>query len=163
MRPAILDFEASGFGHDSYLIEVGVALPDGRKYCSLIVPPLHWTHWNPAAERVHCISRSMLARHGRPLVQVVEELNAFVGGGTVYSDGWVVDDPWWRKLHREAGIEPCYRLSALEMILDQAQMERWQTAKNAVLAELGAGRHRASFDAYVIQETFWRTHQSRAA
>ena len=35
--------------------------------------------------------------------------------------------------------------------------------KDGVLAELGAGRHRASFDAFVIQETWWRSQRARAA
>ena len=36
--PTILDLEASGFGRDSYPIEVGYVLPDGSSFCSLIRP-----------------------------------------------------------------------------------------------------------------------------
>ena len=42
--PFIMDIEASGFGPDSYPIEVGLALGDGSRFCSLIVPAEHWTH-----------------------------------------------------------------------------------------------------------------------
>ena len=37
IRPDIIDIEASGFGPDSYPIEIGVALSSGEKYCSLIL------------------------------------------------------------------------------------------------------------------------------
>ena len=36
--PNIIDVEASGFGPHSYPIEVGLALGDGSKFCSLILP-----------------------------------------------------------------------------------------------------------------------------
>lgn len=163
MRPAILDLEASGFGDESYPIEVGVVLPDGRKYCSLITPRPEWTHWDEGAAAVHGITRAMLASRGRPPRAVAEELNALVGGGSVYSDGWVVDSAWLTKLYFAAGLAPCFRLSALEMILDERQMQDWRNIKLGVLADYPDKRHRASFDAFVIQETWWRTRQLHAA
>lgn len=36
--PNNIDVEASGFGGESYPIEVGVALDDDTKYCALIQP-----------------------------------------------------------------------------------------------------------------------------
>ena len=51
--PAVLDVEASGFGRESYPIEVGYVLSGGQTYCSLIRPLPEWTHWDPQAERVH--------------------------------------------------------------------------------------------------------------
>ena len=53
-----------------------------------------------------------------------------------------------------------FSLSPLEMILDEVQMASWHVAKTAVLAEYQDRRHRASFDAFVIQETYWRTRHS---
>ena len=64
MRPAILDIEASGFGDDGYPIEVGVVLPNGRKYCSLVTPEPEWIHWDEGAAKLHGITRTMLATHG---------------------------------------------------------------------------------------------------
>ena len=43
------------------------------------------------------------------------------------------------------------------MILSEAQMERWHETKDRVLAEVQKHRHRASFDAWIIQETYKRT------
>ena len=60
--PAILDMEASGFGRDSYPIEVGYVLPDGRTRCTLIRPAPHWVHWDPAAEQLHHIPRAAVRR-----------------------------------------------------------------------------------------------------
>ena len=51
--PTILDIEASGFGPGSYPIEVGLVLPDGDAWCSLIRPEPGWLHWDPSAEQVH--------------------------------------------------------------------------------------------------------------
>jgi len=163
MRPGILDIEASGFGDEGYPIEVGFVLPDGRKYCSLIMPLPEWTHWDERAEQLHGITRAMLASHGRSVRAVAEDLNTLVGGGTLYSDGWVVDSPWLAKLFYAAGLSPHFRLSPLELILDEAQMQSWRAARDGVLDDYSDKRHRASFDAFVIQETYWRTRQLSAA
>ena len=32
--PIVMDVEASGFGRDSYPIEIGCVMPDGRRECS---------------------------------------------------------------------------------------------------------------------------------
>ena len=55
--PIIIDVEASGFGNGSYPIEVGVALDDDTKFCSLIHPAPEWDHWDDEAEKVHRIAR----------------------------------------------------------------------------------------------------------
>ncbi|WDP84202.1 MAG: hypothetical protein HUN05_02695 [Desulfobacter sp.] len=62
IRPYIVDVEASGFGSQSYPIEIGLALGPDTRYCSLIIPSPQWTHWDKAAEKTHAISRDLLAR-----------------------------------------------------------------------------------------------------
>lgn len=156
-RPSILDIEASGFGGTSYPIEVGIALADGRKFCSLIRPLDEWTHWDDDAERLHGITRTVLAAHGRSALEVASQLNQMAAGQTLYSDGWVVDSPWLTALFYAARVDMAFRLSPLEMILNEAQMECWHPTKERVLAECTQARHRASFDAFVVQETWWRT------
>lgn len=163
MRPGIIDLEASGFGAMSYPIEVGVALPGGRKVCSLIAPAGDWLHWDEKAELLHGISRAMLASHGRAPRVVAEDLNELLGHGIFYSDGWVVDSPWLSRLFFSAGMAMEFSLSPLELILDELQMVSWHATKTAVLAEHQDRRHRASFDAFVMQETYWRTRRSIAA
>jgi DNA polymerase III epsilon subunit-like protein len=158
--PAIIDIEASGFGHGSYPIEVGAILRDGTKYCSLILPSPDWTHWDEEAEKLHHITRDILQTHGKPIAEVVRALNEILRNQTAYSDGWGVDKTWLDHLFYTAGIRCEFSLSSLEMILSEPQMEIWHETKDQVLRDLGQKRHRASFDAQVIQETYQRTRQA---
>ena len=155
--PIIIDVEASGFGGTSYPIEVGVALDDDTKYCSLILPAAEWDHWDSEAEKVHRIARDILETYGKPIPEVAAHMNALLEGKTLYTDGWVVDKPWLTTLFHKAGMEMKFRVSPLEMILTEAQMERWHETKDRVLAEVQKHRHRASFDAWIIQQTYQRT------
>jgi len=156
-RPLIIDLEASGFGDMSYPIEVGTAAQGDSKYCSLILPADEWTHWDDGAEKIHRIPRDILEAYGKPLRKVAEELNDLYAGQTLYSDGWVVDKPWLVKLFAAAGLNMAFSVSSLEMILSEPQMETWHDTKDKLLKEIKQQRHRASFDAWVIQETYERT------
>ncbi len=156
-KPIIIDVEASGLGGMSYPIEVGVALEDDTKYCSLIMPAPDWTHWDDGAESVHRIARDILENYGKPIHEVASELNQRFEGKTLYTDGWVVDKPWLTTLFHAAGVDMKFTVSALEMILSEQQMERWHTTKDKILSEVKKARHRASFDAWVIQETYKQT------
>lgn len=155
--PNIIDVEASGFGPDSYPIEIGVVLSNGDRYCSLIQPADDWTFWSESAEEVHHISREILLKHGKPMCVVAEELNSFLEGMTVYTDGWVVDSPWIKKLYYAAFTQMSFSVSSLEMILKEPQMEIWHEVKDEVEKLKEGNRHRASFDAALIQDTFVKT------
>lgn len=156
-KPIIIDVEASGFGSRSYPIEVGVALADDSKYCSLILPAPSWDHWDANAEKVHRIARDILETYGNPIQQVAAQMNRLLAGKTLYTDGWVVDKPWLTSLFQEAGMAMNFYVSDLEMILSEKQMACWHDTKDRVLAEVQKHRHRASFDAWIIQETYQRT------
>ena len=158
-RPYIIDVEASGFGVDSYPIEVGLALEEGERFCSLIQPVAGWGHWSEDAEACHQIARACLFQHGKPAASVASMLNLILQHKTVYSDGWVVDKPWMERLFASVGMAMQFRISPLEMILNEAQMEIWHATKTQIETELNATRHRASSDALVIQTTFMRTRQ----
>jgi hypothetical protein len=77
----------------------------------------------------------------------------------VFSDAWGVDNTWVITLFAAAGIERTFTISALEMILTEAQIEIWLETRNAVVRDLGLARHRASNDAWIIQETYFRTRK----
>jgi hypothetical protein len=156
-NPLIIDVEASGFGGTSYPIEVGVALDDDTKYCSLILPASDWDHWDSEAEKVHRIARDILETYGKPIPEVAAHMNNLLAGKTLYTDGWVVDKPWLTTLFHKAQMEMRFQVSPLEMILSEAQMERWHETKDRVLAEVQKHRHRASFDAWIVQQTYKRT------
>lgn len=158
-RPLIIDVEASGFGGTSYPIEIGLALDDGHKYCTLIQPAPDWTHWDVEAQSVHRIPRDILETYGRPGRAVAETLNELLANRTVYTDGWVVDKPWLTTLFHASRIDMQFRVSPLELILSEAQMARWHREKDEVVASLDLSRHRASHDAWIIQETYRRTRR----
>jgi hypothetical protein len=155
--PNIIDIEASGFGFDSYPIEVGVADFQGKRFCTLIEPDEKWTFWDDSAEKVHNITRENLHECGKRVIDVAHQLNELYEGQTLYTDGWVVDKPWINTLFQTARIQMKFSVSPLEMILNEAQMAVWHEEKEKVITELQLTRHRASNDAHIIQETFRRT------
>jgi hypothetical protein len=158
MLPAIIDIEASGFGRDSYPIEVGVVLPDRRSFCHIIRPAAHWTMWDKGAEAVHGISRRLLLEKGRPPAEVADTLNRLLGGRTLYTDAWGHDISWIGKLYELAGLPQRFTLDSLRSLISERQVALWHPTKEQVILELNLTRHRASTDAMILQETFRRTH-----
>lgn len=154
--PAVLDIEASGFGRDSYPIEIGLVLPDGQSYCSLIRPIPAWTHWDAAAERLHRIPLATVIRHGRDVVEVATQLNARLHGLTVYCDGWAHDYTWLGVLFDAAGMSPSFRLDNLRALLTDREAAFWAIVKRQVTTEMRLQRHRASADARILQHTLMR-------
>lgn len=151
IAPCVLDIEASGFGRESYPIEIGYVLPDGRARCTLIRPAPGWTHWDPEAENVHHIARATLLQHGRPADEVVDMLNHDLAGLTVYCDGWAHDYTWLGALFEAAGRTPRFRLESAYRLLDEARLGRLGPLQQRARAELGLLRHRASADARALQ------------
>ncbi|MFT4172897.1 MAG: hypothetical protein QM639_10090 [Rhodocyclaceae bacterium] len=158
--PAILDFEASGFGRGSYPIEVGFILPDGVSFCSLIQPAPEWAGWDSGAERIHGISRELLTQRGRPIDDIAILMNERLRGLTVYCDGWAHDYVWLNQLFDAAHRVPAFKLDHLASILPEAQANRWNTVRDEVERELGLARHRASNDARILQATWRRLHDT---
>lgn len=158
--PVIIDVEASGFGATSYPIEVGFALEDGSRHCTLIQPAEGWDFWDDGAEAVHHISRETLTKYGTSPQQVADELNRQLSGKRVFTDGWVVDKPWLNKLFYTARRSMMFEVSPLELILREPQMDEWHCVKEQIVDELQLDRHRASNDALIIQETYRRTYDN---
>ena len=154
--PTVLDVEASGFGRNSYPIEVGFVLPNGHSYCTLIRPEPDWTHWDAQAEATHHISRALIVQRGLPVVQVARTINEQLAGQTVYSDGWAHDFSWLGALFEAAELSPAVKLENLRALLDDQQADRWHTVKAQVSSERGLQRHRASADARLLQLTLLR-------
>ncbi|WP_428424824.1 hypothetical protein [Methylibium sp.] len=154
--PTILDIEASGFGRDSYPVEVGFVLPDGSSWCTLIRPEPDWQHWDPDAQALHHIPRALALRHGRSAAEVARLLNQRLRGSVAYCDGWAHDYPWLARLYDAAELTPSFRLEHLLCLLDEDQARRFDTLKQQVIAESGLQRHRASSDARMLQLTLRR-------
>ncbi|KQV78798.1 hypothetical protein [Rhizobacter sp. Root1221] len=161
--PAILDIEASGFGRASYPIEVGYILGDGTSFCTLIRPAPTWTHWDTSAESVHHIPRATLDRHGRSVAEVAATLNERLRGQTLFSDGWGHDYPWLSALFEEAGCVPLFRLDSLRKLLSEDEATRWQRTRDRISGEFSLARHRASTDAWLLQQTWLRVQEEAGA
>jgi hypothetical protein len=149
--PCVLDIEASGFGRDSYPIEVGFVLADGHAHCSLVRPAAGWTHWDDDAERVHGIARERVVNHGRAPADVAALMNLHLKGLTVYCDGWAHDYPWLAMLFEAAGLSPQFRLEHLRSLLTEAQAQALHEVRARVVSDMQLTRHRASSDARALQ------------
>lgn len=157
--PIILDIEASGFGKDSYPIEIGFVSEQGEAWCALIKPAEQWRHWDERAARMHLITRENLLTHGKSIVSVAQELNDRLQNTIVYTDGWIHDFIWLARLFDEANMRPHFKLQDLREMLSPAQEVRWEAAKSQILLEMNEARHRASTDARLIQLTWLRTRE----
>lgn len=155
--PPVLDVEASGFGQGSYPVEVGYVLPNGDRGCALVRPEADWTHWDQEAACLHQIDRTTLQTLGRSVADVAVWLNGILRGRVVYSDAWGQDLSWIGRLYDRAGMQPSFRLEALQVLMSENQLRNWLRAREEVQSELRLRRHRASADAWLIQQTFLRT------
>lgn len=158
--PIVIDFEASGFGKGSYPIEVGFSRRHGEGWCTLIRPEDDWQHWDLQAAEVHHIPREILVERGKSPTLVAEQLNAYLGGHTVYTDGWTQDYVWMARLYDAAERAPSFKLADLREIITPQQESLWHATKDHVMEELNVSRHRASSDARVLQLTWLRTYDA---
>jgi len=158
--PTVLDVEASGFGRNSYPIEIGFVLPNGHAYCSLIRPESHWTHWDLQAEATHHIPRAVIMQRGLSVHEVARAINAQLAGQVAYSDGWANDYSWLGALFDAADMTPSFKLENLRILLNEHEADQWHTVKAEVSRERGAQRHRASSDARLLQLTLLRLRRS---
>jgi hypothetical protein len=132
-------------------------LPDEQRFCSLIKPFANWHFWDKDAQRLHGITYAELQEHGEEPIAVCLALNKFAQGLTLYSDAWVVDHSWLVKLFSQSAVPMAFGISSIEMLLTEPQIAIWDDEKRAVAQSSGLARHRASADAYIIQQTFMRT------
>lgn len=150
--PTVLDIEASGFGRDSYPIEIGFITAAGTAACTLVRPEPGWTHWDPVAEAVHGIRRETAVRFGRSARDVARWLNTALAGEVVYCDGWAHDYAWLGVLYEAAGQRPAFRLEHVVRLLSAAQAERLGPVRQAAWSAAPGTRHRASSDARLLQQ-----------
>ena len=155
--PIIIDLEASGFGRNSYPIEIGIAMPTGDTKCMLIRPEPDWIHWDKESEKLHGLRREQLLQHGRPVKDVADHINKLLEGQTAYTDGWGVDHSWLSLLFDRAQRRQRFRLEALQVLLKEQQFDVWDKIKQRIFSESKFPRHRASNDAHVLQQTYFQT------
>lgn len=151
---AIIDFEASSLDENSYPIEVGLAIV--RKgmlssWSSLICPTTEWRSrdaWSRSSERVHRISREMLADGPSPAEVASALVQQTAGLNILHCDGDQYDQHWLDELVRAACVVPNFRLAEVTLLVKTSFQERFAT----LMAE-GKPPHRAGGDARRIAET----------
>ena len=156
----VIDIEASGLGSNSYPIEIGIVLNNGKTYETLIAPSSHWTHWDDDAEKLHGITRHQLLRQGKPAKLVCLELNNLCYGKRLYSDCWVYDSAWLNTLYGQAGIAMTFSCTPIESILSEEQLKSWPSFKKDYIQHSGITPHRALNDAVIISEILERCAMS---
>jgi len=148
---ATLDIEASGIHAESYPIEIGISLPDGKTWCSLIKPAESWTFWSKEAEDIHGISYDELMTNGKSPTEVAGKLNGLLKSSTAYSDCWVLDQPWLTTLFQQAGIVQSFTLLDMMHLMEEAPYTKLVETKHHIALSLDLARHRASNDARILQ------------
>lgn len=100
---AFLDFEASSLGKASYPIEVAWVFEDGASESHLIRPAPDWTDWDPAAEAIHRIPRSVLEAEGEDHRIVAARMVAVLAGHDLLASAPSWDGKWLSALLRAGG------------------------------------------------------------
>ena len=152
--PIIIDIEASGFGRNSYPIEIGIVLENMETHCFLIKPEPEWNHWDNEGEALHGISRETLLKHGHSTKEVGNFLNELLIGKTIYSDGWSYDLTWLHVLYDSIEKTPLFRIETLTQLLNESQIKQWDKMKTKLLNKYNFKRHRATNDAILLQKTY---------
>lgn len=157
---AFLDCEASSLSDESYPIEIGWAVDDGRPPEShLIIPHPDWTDWDPAAQAVHGISRRQLFEEGKPGPWVARRMLEVLRGHQVYSDA-PEDRRWTRKLLLACGLEDDFRIHDARALIEIEAVKRNKDIngiRNHVTRRF-PNRHRAAEDAAYLR-ALWRAAQ----
>lgn len=154
MLPGIIDLKASGFGRQSYSIEVGYILGNGNMFCSLIKPAESWDRGDESAEEVHDISQKTLLEAGKPVTEIAQIINEQLSGETIYSDPWGNDSSWLGLLFDEANMPMRFRMDSIRSFLTEEQATKWHDTKERVIKSTPLKRHRASANAAILQKTF---------
>lgn len=151
----IIDFEASSL-NPGYPIQVAVILEDGQIYSAFINPPDEWIEsgdWDPRSEDIHKIPMRILREHGKDVVTVANELNAFIGGVEVFCDGGLYDLRWCNRLFVTAKVTKQFMLGDIMRDLIKGPVNDiplWRAKRDAV-KELNIREHDAENDVRIIQ------------
>ncbi len=152
---AFLDLEASGLGPASWPVEVGWCFLSGRPQTMLIKTADGWpdTAWDPAAEKLHGLSRAKLARAGRPPRIICETMNDALADAVVYSDAPDWDGFWLYRLFEAAKIRRRFDLLNFAELFERVSPARFNEAK-AVAQAKTPHRHRARPDVLHMRALF---------
>ncbi|MBT8140246.1 MAG: hypothetical protein KJP25_10790 [Gammaproteobacteria bacterium] len=116
-----IHIEASGLGPGSYPIEVGVALANGKRHCTLICPPEDWLHWT-RANGEPSLARDNLLVNGRAVLNAALLLNEWLGDSVVYSAAWGNDVCWLATLYARASVRQRFSVESVDNLFPATQV-----------------------------------------
>ena len=129
----VIDVEASGLDPQSYPIEIAWQdSEDDAKFDSfLIVPHPSWVHWDMYAEqKIHRISRRMLADEGILPMEACVRLNQALQDQRVFSDAVNFDQTWITTLYQVVGRSPAFELFSIQDTLPEGGDRQYQNLQN---------------------------------
>ena len=154
---AIVDFEASSLDENSFPIEVGIAIYRNgaiESWSSLIRPTPEWLardSWSKRSEKVHGVTREMLAAAPLPAEAVFQLNQRMVGLQEAYCDEPKYDGYWLNELMASVGHKATFGLVDVQRLYGES-------GRAAYLATLAGTQapHRAEGDARRIVEAVLR-------
>ncbi len=161
---AFLDFEASGLGPRSWPVEVGWAIVGGEVDAALIRPAPDWRAdaWDPAAERLHGLSRETLVRDGKAPEAACAQLEAALDGcAKIFADAPAWDEFWLHQLYAAVGRRPPFRLGDFGALMRPIAAGREAEIFAAANSEAPRA-HRAGADAAHLRAIFLAAQKLRA-
>jgi len=141
--------------YPSFPIQVAIIKEDGSTFDRYIRPSDKWIetyNWDPASQDIHNIPLNTLLDIGKPLKEVAEDLNEFVGDGTVYCDGGLYDIGWCNELYEAAKIKRTFRLGSVTELYEYhaGDKQLWEV-KQIAADKLKLKEHDALNDVKIIQ------------
>lgn len=161
MSAVFVDVEASGLHDASFPIEVAWG-GDDLAVESFLIRDEAWladpARWDPAAERLHGISKDTLLAEGRCPAEVAARMNATVGARVLLSTNAHHDARWLTTLFRRAGVTAAFAMAYPEdAFFDAARGDADVVRRAGLLATRTAPhRHRAAADVrHLIEKARW--------
>lgn len=153
MSPCFIDIEASGLEPGCHPVEVGWATLAGRQGSVLIAPPRVWgaDRWDPAAERLHGISRPWLLKNGVTPAEALVAFEEATRGLVLVSDAPGQDGHWLRMLTAAAGSRTTITLKDFHQTLFAAMADRLGARSATATEKLGLARRcKQAFEVAVL-------------
>lgn len=154
-RVTFVDVEASGF--KGYPIQVGWAIVGSEteekpiKTGALFVRHDPWlddeNQWDPAAEAVHRIPRSLLRERGLSVSAVAEDLNRRFENQVLFSDYVPGDEPWIERIFKEAAVERRFWVADVAIPMATVDEMAYDYAER-MIDGIAPHTHRADEDAF---------------
>lgn len=161
MSAVYVDVEASGLHEASFPIEVAWGGSDLAVECFLIADDA-WladtAAWDPAAERLHGISKAALRAQGRPSAEVAARMNSAVGARVLLSTNAHHDARWLTALFRRAGIVAGFAMAYPDDALFEAAGGDADVVRRAGMLAMRSAPHvhRAAADVrHLIEKERW--------